>query len=144
MKVDFHQIKDSEEIRVIVQASDRTQEVEDLMEAIRSLSPSPLDGYSEGTLTKLRKDALIRIYSKDKRVYADTLDGSFLIKCPLYQLEEQLPPNFVRISNSEIVNVDRILRLDMNLAGTIRIYLEGDIESHVSRRYLSKVKGVLM
>ena len=41
MKVDFHQIKGSEEIRVIVQASDRTQEVEDLMEAIRSLSPSP-------------------------------------------------------------------------------------------------------
>ncbi len=144
MKVDFHQIKDSEEIRIIVQASCRTQEVEDLMEAIRVLSPSPLDGYSEGTLTKLRKDTLIRIYSKDKRVYADTVDGSFLIKCPLYQLEEQLPSNFVRISNSEIVNVDRILRLDMNLAGTIRIYLEGDIESRVSRRYLSKVKGVLM
>ena len=144
MKVDFHQIKDSEEIRVIVQASDRTQEVEDLVEAIRSLSPSPLDGYSEGTLTKLRKDVLIRIYSKDKRVYADTFDGPVVIRSPLYQLEDELPRNFVRISNSEIVNSDKIIRLEMNPSGRIRMLLEGDIESLVSRRYIRKVKEALL
>ena len=60
------------------------------------------------------------------------------------ELEEQLPGNFVRISNSEIVNVDKIIRLDMNLAGTIKVHLEGNMESNVSRRYLPKVRGVLM
>ena len=59
-------------------------------------------------------------------------------------MEEELPNNFVRISNSEIVNIDKIIRLDMGLAGTIRIRLEGEIDSYVSRRYVSKVKGVLM
>jgi len=77
-------------------------------------------------------------------VYADTLDDSYLIKSTLYQLEEDLPRQFVRISNSEIVNTDKIIRLDLNLAGTIKVHLQGDIQTRVSRRYISKVKEVLM
>ncbi|MBP5685510.1 MAG: LytTR family transcriptional regulator DNA-binding domain-containing protein [Candidatus Methanomethylophilaceae archaeon] len=48
------------------------------------------------------------------------------------------------MSNSEIVNSDKIIRLDLNLAGTIKVYLQGDIQTRVSRRYISKVKEVLM
>ena len=144
MRVDFFQDKGIDGMRVIVQAPERSQEVEELMEAIRNYSPTPISGYSEGILTRIGRDSIIRIYSKDKRVYADTIDGSFMIKSPLYQLEEELPSYFVRISNSEIVNSNRIIRLDLNLAGTIRIHLEGDIESRVSRRYISKVKEALI
>lgn len=144
MRVDFYQDKGSDEIRVTVQAPARTEEVEELMEAIRNFVPSPISGYSDGMLTRVGKDSIIRIYSKDKRVYADTAEGSYLIKSTLYQLEEMLPDRFVRISNSEIVNTDKIIRLDMGLSGTIRIYLEGDMESRVSRRYLPKVRKVLL
>jgi DNA-binding LytR/AlgR family response regulator len=144
MRVDFLEDKDAYDTRVIIQAPERSQDVEELIEAIMSFSPSPISGYSEGVMTRIVKDSIIRIYSKDKKVYADTTDGSFLIKSPLYQLEGELPRKFVRISNSEIVNSDRIIRLDLNLAGTIRIFLEGDIESHVSRRYVSKVKEALI
>ena len=69
---------------------------------------------------------------------------SFLIKVPLYKLESELPRNFVRISNSEIINTDRIIKLDISLTGTIRVLLEGGIESRVSRRYMPKVKGALI
>lgn len=144
MRVDFFQDRNLDETRVIVQAPERSQDVEELMEAIRNYVPSPLSGYSDGILTRIGKDSVIRIYSKDKRVYADTTDGSYLIKSPLYQLEKDLPSNFVRISNSEIVNGDKVIRLDLNLAGTIRIHLEGDIESRVSRRYIPKVKEALI
>jgi DNA-binding LytR/AlgR family response regulator len=144
MRVDFYQDKDLKEPRVTVQAPSRSEDVEELIEMISAFSPSPIKGYSEGTITRLNKDSIIRIYSKDKRVYADTFDGPFIIKSTLYQLEEELPRNFVRISNSEIVNSDRIIKLDMNLSGRIRIYLEGDIESLVSRRYIPKVKEVLI
>ena len=144
MRVVFYQDSGLDEPNIIVQAPSRTAEIEDLMELIGNLSPSPISGYSDGVLTKLRKDSIIRVYSKDKRVYADTADGAFLIKSPLYQLEESLPRYFVRISNSEIVNSNRILKMDIRLTGTILIHLEGDIVSHVSRRYVSKVKEVLM
>jgi len=144
MHVDFYQDRNLKETRVIVQAPSRSQDVEELIDAISNFSPSPISGYSGGMLTKLGTSSVIRIYSKDKRVYADTPDGSYLIKSPLYQLEGDLPRNFVRISNSEIVNSDKIIRLDLSIAGTIHIYLECDIESKVSRRYISKVKEALM
>ena len=144
MRVVFYEDRGLDEPNIIVQAPSRTAEIEDLMELIANLSPSPISGYSDGVLTKLRKDSIIRIYSKDKRVYADTADGAFLIKSPLYQLEETLPRYFVRISNSEIVNSNKILKMDICLTGTILIHLEGDIVSQVSRRYVSKVKEVLM
>ncbi|AGI48152.1 Response regulator of the LytR/AlgR family [Thermoplasmatales archaeon BRNA1] len=144
MRVDFFQNSSLDEVRVTVQAPSRSVEVDDLISLIEGFSMSPISGYSDGSVVKIAKKSVIRFYSRDKRVYVDTLEGSFSVKSPLYQLEEELPNNFVRISNSEIVNIDKILRLDMNLAGTIRIHLEGDIESRVSRRYLSKVKGVLM
>lgn len=144
MRVDFLQDKSLGEARVIVQAPARTKDVDELIEAISNISPSPISGYSDGVITKLGKDSIIRIYSKDKRVYADTIDSSYLIKSTLYQLEETLPKQFVRISNSEIVNTDKIIRLDLNLAGTIKVSLQGDIETKVSRRYISKVKEVLM
>ena len=144
MRVVFFEDKGLDDTHIIVQAPSRTAEIEDLMEMIGNLSPSPISGYSDGVVTKLKKDSIIRLYSKDKRVYADTADGAFLIKSPLYQLEETLPKYFVRISNSEIVNSNRIVRMDIRLTGTITIHMEGDIESHVSRRYVSKVKEVLM
>lgn len=144
MRVVFFQDKNADEPQVVVSAPSLTDDVEELMESIRSFTPSPISGYSEGSLVRLDKGSIIRIYSKDKKVFADTTEGSFLLKSPLYQLEETLPDNFVRISNSEIVNADKIIRLDLNLVGTIRISLEGGLESFVSRRYVSKVKGALM
>jgi DNA-binding LytR/AlgR family response regulator len=144
MRIDFIKDKTLTEPRVIIQAPSRTEDIEELIDMISGFSPSPIKGYSEGSITRVSRDSIIRIYSKDKRVYADTVDGSFVIKSPLYQLEEDLPSKFVRISNSEIVNSDKIIRLEMNLSGKIKILLEGDIESYVSRRYIPKVKEVLI
>ena len=144
MRTEFFEDRNISETTVIVHASSRTEDIEELMEYIRAFTPSPIDGYSDGILTKLNKESIIRIYSKDKRVYADTVDASYLLKSTLYRLEEELPKNFVRISNSEIVNSDKIIRMDLNLIGTIKIHLEGNMESFVSRRYVSRVKKVLL
>ena len=59
-------------------------------------------------------------------------------------MEEQLDNRkFVRISNSEIVNIKKIKKLDTSLTGTICMYLEGEKMTYVSRRYVSKIKKVL-
>ena len=46
----------------------------------------------------------------------------------------------MRISNSELVQKGRILRLDFGLTGTIRLILEGGLETYVSRRYVSRIR----
>lgn len=50
---------------------------------------------------------------------------------------------FVRISNSEIVNLKKVKSLDLSFVGTICMELSNGTVSYVSRRYVSKIKKVL-
>lgn len=59
-------------------------------------------------------------------------------------MEERLDvKRYVRISNSEIINVQKLIKLDTSLTGTIKMYLKGNQETYVSRRYVSKIKKAL-
>jgi len=88
---------------------------------------------------------IIRIFSENKKVYIRTKDDCYEVKERIYTLEEQLhDKDFVRISNSELVNVNEIEKLDMSSAGTIKMYMKNGDITYVSRRYVSKIKKVLL
>ena len=127
------------EVRVLVTAAERTPEVEALLRRIRAL-PAVI-AYDDRGEVPLRAEEIIRIYTEGRRVRVDSDRGSFDLRSRLYELEEKLgAADFVRISNSEIVQKGRILRLDFSLTGTIRLMLEGGIETYVSRRYVSRIR----
>ncbi|MBQ8148147.1 MAG: LytTR family transcriptional regulator [Lachnospiraceae bacterium] len=88
---------------------------------------------------------IIRIYSESKKVFIRTKDDCYEVKERLYTLEELLKDRgFVRISNSEIVSIQQIEKLDMSHVGTIKMYMRNQDETYVSRRYVSKIKEVLL
>ena len=63
------------------------------------------------------------------------------VKQRLYELEEQLAgTRFVRVSHSEIINLDKVTALDLSLSGTIRVTLAGGVTAYASRRYVKKLK----
>ena len=66
----------------------------------------------------------------------------FNTKYRLYELEEQLPNTFIRISKSEIVNQHAIIKLQLEANGLIRMYLKNldDDYTYSSRRYLKSIK----
>ena len=62
----------------------------------------------------------------------------------LYEIEEKLcSGNFVRISNSEIINLKKVKNFDLSFTGTILVRLSDGSTSYVSRRYVSKIKKIL-
>lgn len=88
---------------------------------------------------------IIRIYSESKKVFIRTKDDCYEVKERLYTLEELLKDRgFVRISNSEIVSIQQIEKLDMSHVGTIKMYMRNQDETYVSRRYVSRIKEVLL
>ena len=63
----------------------------------------------------LEQESLVRIYAENGKVFARTENGLYQIKLRLYKLEKRLDNSiFVRISNSEIVNLKKVKSLDLS------------------------------
>lgn len=132
------------EPKVIVQAAAMNEELERLVGRLREEPRQLLTGSREGRLEVLQPDRIIRAYAAGGKVYAATAEGEYLLRLRLYELENRLDPQrFVRISHSEMVNLDQVRCFDLNLAGTICIRLTDGKVTYVSRRYVSKIKQIL-
>ena len=140
MKIEFRRDPSAQEPRVLVLARERTPEVEALLRRLRA--PATLAAYDgERGEVLLREEEILRVYTEKRRVLVDSSRGTFTLRARLYELEARLDAEeFVRISNSEIVRRGCILHLDFSLTGTIRLTLEGGIETYVSRRYVSRIR----
>ena len=82
--------------------------------------------------------------AEEGKVFAKTEYDLYQLRLRLYELEERLDDAlFVRISNSEIVNLKKVKNLDLSFVGTICMELSNGDVSYVSRRYVSKIKRLL-
>ena len=103
-----------------------------------------ISGIKNGKVELLEQQSLIRIYAEEGKVFAKTEYDFYQLRLRLYELEERLDDTlFVRISNSEIVNLKKVKNLDLSFAGTICMELSNGDVSYVSRRYVSKIKRLL-
>ena len=97
-----------------------------------------ISGIKNGKVELLEQESLFRIYA------AKTEYDLYQLRLRLYELEERLDDTlFVRISNSEIVNLKKVKNLDLSFVGTICMELSNGDVSYVSRRYVSKIKRLL-
>lgn len=130
------------EPRVVVHAPARTAEVDGLL-ALLTAESGTLLGFREGLAVPLAPESVLRFYGEKKEVKAQTLDGTCAVRQRLYELEALLDRRFVRVSNSEIVNLRHVTALDLSLTGTIRMTLTGGTVTYVSRRNVKKIKEAL-
>ena len=147
MKIEI-QIDDAcTEPKVINVTNQMTPEIQSLAEFAGNLpacSYPVLVGFWESQMELLDPEQVVRIYCESQKVYAQTQEKSFLVRKRLYELETLLEKRpFVRISQSEIINLKQVRRMDPSFAGTIEIHLAGGICTYVSRRYLPKIKQIL-
>jgi DNA-binding LytR/AlgR family response regulator len=111
---------------------------------IKKLSDEELDmiaGFKDETVELLEPNAIYRIYSSGSKVLAETERGVFTIRLRLYKVEERLDSHkFLRISNSELINLKKVKSFDLSFAGTICVSLLNGTVTYASRRYVSKIK----
>ena len=84
---------------------------------------------------------MIRVEDKQTKVFTE--DNDYLVKKPLYQIEENLDSNFVRVSKATIVNLRKIKRVAPSLRGMMFIELKNGLKDNISRKYLSDFKDAL-
>ena len=84
---------------------------------------------------------MFRVEEKQVNVYTE--NNQYLIKKPLYQVEESLNGDFVRISKTTIVNLKKIKRVAPSLKGMMFIELKNGLKDNISRKYLPDFKNAL-
>lgn len=132
------------ETEVIIRAAQMTEEVNGIVKRISDEKPQMLSGFREGELEILEQAKIIRVYAAAGKVYAVTQEGEYTMRLRLYEMEERLDKNsFVRISNSEIINLKMAKRFDLSFAGTICVTMANGASAYVSRRYVSRIKHLL-
>ena len=134
------------EPETVITTSAMTDEVNRVVNYISNLENTSfmITGQKDGKIELLDQENIIRLYAENGKMFAKLDQATYQIRLRLYELEERLDNDkFVRISNSEIVNLKKVKGLDLSLAGTICMELENGEVSYVSRRYVSKIKKKL-
>ncbi len=132
------------EPKVIILTASLTEEVNIMLNRLSEYAPQIISGSRDGKIEVIEQADLIRIYTGAGKVFAVTHKGEYALRLRLYEIEERLPSHqFVRISNSEIINLKKVNNFDMSFTGTICVKLSNGTVTYVSRRYVSKLKKLL-
>ena len=130
--------------KLTLTAAAMTSELEQLVRQLSNTPPHALAGYREETVELLQPEEIQRVYASGKKVYAVTAQGEYTLRLRLYEAEERLAGSrFVRISNSELVNLQQVRRFHLGLSGTIQVQMSDGGSTYVSRRYMPKLKQIL-
>ena len=121
-----------------------TEEVLRIKSFVLKNSESILIGFLNEKIKILNPAKIYRIYTENSKVIAECMDEKFLVKKRIYQLEEILKSKkFVRISNSELINLNLVDSFDLSYSGTISVKMKNKSKTFVSRRYVKKIKETL-
>lgn len=132
------------EPKLVIMADSVSEEVNEILKKIAESTPKVITGFQKDLVKIIEPASIYRIYANDGKVYVETTEGEYTVRLRLYEIEERLSmTSFVRISNSEIVNLEKVKNFDLSFTGTICVTLINGMVTYVSRRYVSKIKKVL-
>lgn len=144
MEVEIRIDENAGEKRVIIIANRMDQEVQEIVKRLSMEEPQFIAGFRENSVSLLDQREIIRVYASAGSVIAITADGEYRLRLRLYELEGRFDQRmFVRISNSEIVNLRFVKSFDLSYTGTIRVSLSNGQSTFVSRRNVARIKQVL-
>ena len=144
MKVEVIIDESLDENKVTIYAKKYSKDIENIRDMLTDRLLDKIVAFYDKEIFILSFDEIIRIYAQDKDVFAKTNNRSYKIRLTLTELEKRLDKKkFIRISRSEIVNLDYVKRLDLSFTGTIAVELANGDVSYVSRRKLKEFKKAL-
>ena len=139
--------KDCKKLNVVITNNERNDDVEGVISAIQAYANKKIPmvpAYFKGSVVMLPQRQIFRIFITNRRVVVETAQRTYEVKKTLRELEEMLDKDrFVRISQSEILNLRKVKSFDFSAVGTIGVELENGESTWVARRRVRDVKQAL-
>ena len=137
----FRLIIDPEKDEEVVVTAHRRSALIDELEALISNHADRIAGYTEDDIKMLPIGEIECITVLDGKTYAiDAQNRRFRLKQRLYELEQQLPPTFIRINKSALANEARLDRFQVTYAGSVDAVFKCGYREYVSRRCFAQIR----
>lgn len=91
----------------------------------------------------IRQSEIQAIYTENRQIIIQTKKKKYSVNTRLYELEKQLNDCFLKISQSELINLNEIQTFKKNGIRSIAIELKDHSMFYVARRYVSTVRNQL-
>ena len=144
MKVNLFVSKDVEEPYAEIHTNELNENITKAMSILENDESNELLAVKKDSdIALLEYDDIFMFRVENKQVNVFNKDYDYIIKKPLYQIEENLNSDFVRISKTTIVNLKKIKRVAPSLRGMMFIELKNGLKDNISRKYLPNFKQAL-
>lgn len=124
---------------IIIYAHERSL----LINSIESLvenSDKTFVAYTNDSIKKISAEEVYCFVSDNNKVYALTQSEKLLLKERLYQVQERLGDDFIKINQSCVANIAKIKNFDVSVSGTLKVIFKNGYTDYVSRRQIKNVK----
>ncbi len=138
--MEYTLIIDPEKDESLVLTMHERNETVEAIERIIGSKSSYLTAYGETDAVRFFINEADCYFTDSNKVFTCIGSKKYLLKQRLYQVEECLGDDFIRINQGCIINVNRVKKFDMSLVGTIKVILANGFEDYISRRQLKTVK----
>ncbi len=132
---------------VTIRTKSNTQQVENIICAIEDVSHSDfpqIAAVKDDSVVFVSQRDIVRVHTEGRKLVIQTENEAYTVKRTLAGLEDVLNASrFLRISQSEIINLYKVKSFDFNLAGTIGVEFDCGIKSWVSRSRVKQIKALL-
>ncbi|MBR3113103.1 MAG: LytTR family transcriptional regulator [Methanobrevibacter sp.] len=144
MKVNLFVSRDIEEPYADIHTNELTDNITKAISILESDDSSEMLAVKKGSDIALLEFSDVYMFRvEDKQVKVYTENKEYQIKKALYQVEENLTSDFVRISKTTIVNLKKVERVAPSLKGMMFIQLKNGLKDNISRKYLPDFKQAL-
>lgn len=144
MKIQFIRDESQSLDEITIRYSHDSEIIEKLKAYVQEINKeySKIELYQKDTQYFVEVDKILFFETEDSRIMAHTKDDMYLSKYKLYELEELLPEQFIRVSKSTIVNAKHVYSIDKNMTSSSCIKFAGTHKYiYVSRRYYKDFKN---
>lgn len=130
--------------KIVIYTNQMSEEITKIIDCISSVKQKSLKAYKENRIYILNQKDIETIYSENGKIFVRCNNELYTLKNRLYELESILDKKvFARISNSEIVNFNKVENIDFKILGTLIINFKSGNKAYVSRRFIPKIKEFL-
>lgn len=146
IKINTNISNEYKETSITINAPEMNQDVQNLIKYISNIDiiPNQIVANDDNKIYFIDLENIICFFSKNKYNYVRTKEGAYRVRYKLYELEDILKnKNFIRISNSCIINMNQVKYFDTSILGTISVHLKDSTHEVVSKRYVSEITKIL-